>query len=467
MKNKTIKIIACLLAICVLIPMTLSGCGRKGKTLLSLDNYKFSINLYQLMLSQQKGSMAYYLRAQYGSYNSEQFWGATIDKETQKTNEEYYNEAILERAKNFLCALKLYDELAKEKSDFKMPASYMENINTAINDFIENDGGGSKNKLNSILSEYGINVDMLEEFLIMEAKAAYVVDYLYGSDGSKIGDAVKTEYFKENYVSCKQILIQKYYYLYEVDEDGKEIYYDESSGHILYDKRKTPARNDDGSAKLDKNGNQIYYNDDGSIAYDKQNGVKRVQIDSVSGEMVYRMYDDEKIAKLGEKAREILAEADEKGINSFDLLRKEYSEDYDRNDTTNGMMYYATNVTYSADSSEFLDEIVSSLDGMEIGDVKLLESDLSYNIIIKTELESGAYKNEKYENYFSDETYGVFDFIYNLKSELYSARLANYIADVEIDEGLLADSALSIKTVVPNFYFPDPDIAYHFYDKYE
>jgi len=28
----------------------------------------------------------------------------------------------------------------------------------------------------------------------MEAKAAYVVDYLYGADGSKIGTAVKNEF---------------------------------------------------------------------------------------------------------------------------------------------------------------------------------------------------------------------------------------------------------------------------------
>jgi hypothetical protein len=104
---------------------------------------------------------------------------------------------------------------------------------------------------------------------------------------------------------------------------------------------------------------------------------------------------------------------------------------------------------------------------MEIGDVKLLESDISYNIIIRTELGNGAYNDEKFTNYFSDETYGVFDFIFNLKNELYAARLANYISDVVVDEALLEKSGLTIKTAVPNFYYPDPDIAYHFYDKYE
>ena len=130
-------------------------------------------------------------------------------------------------------------------------------------------------------------------------------------------------------------------------------------------------------------------------------------------------------------------------------------------------MYYATNVQYSSVSSEFLDEIVSSLADMKIGDVKLLESDISYNIIIRTELGSGAYNDEKFVNYFTDETYGVFDFIFNLKSELYATRLASYSSEVVVNEELLKKSGLTMKTAVPNFYYPDPDIAYHFYDQYE
>ncbi len=466
MKRKTIKLAAFLLAICMLLPISLIGCSSKGKTLVSLGKYKISTNIYQLMLSQQKGKMANYIYSQYRDYNSEKFWGTTIDMATQMTNEEYYNDAVLEKAKNFLCAMKLYDELKAEKSDFKMPTSYTENIDAAIKDFIEYDGDGSKTKLNSVLSEYGINVKMLEEFLIMEAKAAYVVDYLYGSDGSKIGEAVKTEYFNNNYVACKQILIQKFYYLYETDEDGNEIYYDDE-GAILYDTTKAPAINADGTPKLDKNNKQIYYNDDGSVAYDTKNGTKRHKTDSISGESMYKMYDDETQLKLKEKAQDILLEAGEAGINGFDVLRRENSDDYDVADTTNGMMYYATNVQYSSFSSEFLDEIVSSLDGMKVGEVKLLESELSYNIIIKTELESGAYNNEKYKGYFTDETYGIFDFTYNLKSHLYSSRLSEYMSDVKVDQKVLQNCGLTIKTVAPNFNFPDADIAYHFYDKYQ
>ena len=210
MKKRMIRVMACIIAICLTIPLCLTGCSGRGKTLMSLDGHDLSVNIYQLMLTQQKGNMAYSIHSQYGSYNSEKFWGMTIDKETQKTNEQYYNELVLERAKNYLCAMKLYDVLDAEKSDFELPDSYVKSIDSAIKNMIDVDAGGSKTKLNSILSEYGINTSMLREFLIMDAKAIYVVDYLYGVDGSKIGDGVKEQFYEENYVSCKQILIQKF-----------------------------------------------------------------------------------------------------------------------------------------------------------------------------------------------------------------------------------------------------------------
>ena len=83
MKNRFIKAVALALCLCMLVPMTLSGCATKGTTLLSLDKYTISENIYQLMLTQQKGKMAYAINSEYGNYNSEQFWGMTIDMATQ------------------------------------------------------------------------------------------------------------------------------------------------------------------------------------------------------------------------------------------------------------------------------------------------------------------------------------------------------------------------------------------------
>lgn len=463
MKRKLIfKVFLGFLAICLLIPTTFASCSSAGKTLLSLDGYEISTNFYKLMLTQQKGTMAYAIYNQYGDINSSVFWDTTVDYETQATNEEYFNNAILERAKNYLAALKLYDELAKEKSDFKMPDSYKSNIEHAINDMIAFDGNGSKTALNSILSDYGINVKMLKEFLMMDAKAAYVVDYLYGPEGEKIGDDVKKAYFEKYYVSCKQILIQKFHYVYETDKDGNEVYYDPETGHIVYDTGKTPAIDSNGKALYDTNGNRVYYNDDGSIAYNTVKGEKRIKTDE-NGAQIYNKYSDEELAELRKKAQELSEKAQETDLNGFEILRRENSEDYSDTDTTNGTMYYATNVLYSTVSSSFIDELSRTLASMKVGEVRLVESDLSYNVIIKTELETEAYSDERYEGYFTDMSFGVYDFIINLKSDLYETRLKNYKEDIVVDNDVLKSLDFSIRDVAPNYYYPDPDVAYYLY----
>lgn len=451
-----------LLAICLLLPLSLSSCSSKGKTLISLDGYEISTNIYQLMLTQQKGSMAYSIHSQYGDVNSNKFWDMTIDLQTQATNEDYYNDLILTRAKNYLCALKLYDELEKEKSDFGMPKAYIENIDHAIDDLIEYDANGSKSAFNAILADYGINVKMLREYLIMDAKADYVVDYLYGVDGNKIGDGVKKEYFELNYVACKQILIQKYYYIFETDKDGNKIYFSTETGHAIYDKTKAPALDADGKPVYDKNGNRIYYNDDGTIAYDTVNGKPKIVTDE-NGNEQYKMYTDEELAELKKKAEELVVKAQATDVNGFNILRRENSDDYDATDKTDGVMYLAKNVDYFTVSSKLLDDMADSLSDMQIGDVKLFESELSYNVIMKTELKSEAYDDENFKGYFKDEIYGVYDFISNIKFDLYSARLEKYSDKIVVDKDVLDSLAFSISNVAPNYYYPDPDVAYYLY----
>ena len=50
MKKRKIKIAAALLALCMIIPTSLIGCSAKGKTLVSLDDYKISTNIYPLLV---------------------------------------------------------------------------------------------------------------------------------------------------------------------------------------------------------------------------------------------------------------------------------------------------------------------------------------------------------------------------------------------------------------------------------
>lgn len=463
LKNKIIRTVVSVLILCFVLTACLTGCSSKGKTLISLDGHTLSVNLYQLMLSQQKGMMAYSIYSEYGSHSSEKFWGMTIDMATQKTNADHYSELVLERAKKYLCALALFDELERTKSDFNFPSAYEKNIDAAIQNMIDVDAGGSKTKLNSILHDYGVNVEMLRDYLIMDAKANYVVDYLYGADGSKIGDAVKNQYYTENYVSCKKIIFQKFYYVYETDEDGNIIYYSAESGYPIYDTKKTPKYNADGTSVVDKHGNRIYYNEDGSIAYDEIHGVKRVKTDEISGAEITQKYSDEKINALRETANKLTAELYGKGESVFESMRIEHSEDYSPDDKTGGRMFFDVNIDFSSYTSSFFDNITDSLEKMNVGDVKLLEDDATFTIIIKTDLEPNAWKDENYEAFFKDEIYGMTDFANNLKTELYDTRLMGYMDKVKVDNAVLESIDFSISTIVPNYYYPDPDVAYYLY----
>jgi hypothetical protein len=126
-------------------------------------------------------------------------------------------------------------------------------------------------------------------------------------------------------------------------------------------------------------------------------------------------------------------------------------------------MYYATNVTYSTVSSPFIDELSKTLSSMKIGEVRLVESDLSYNVIIKTDLETEAYSDEKYEGYFKDPSFGIYDFTINLKSDLYETKLEGYKNDIVVNQDVLESLDFSISNVAPNYYYPDPDVAYYLY----
>ena len=101
------------------------------------------------------------------------------------TREEYYKQEILEDARFYVAALYLFEELG-----LKLPKTTLDEIDAELSDLMEWDADGSKTKFNSILSAYGANYEVLREAYLIEAKIAYLNEYLYGTNGSKIGDEV-------------------------------------------------------------------------------------------------------------------------------------------------------------------------------------------------------------------------------------------------------------------------------------
>ena len=57
----------------------------------------------------------------------------------------------------------------------------------------------------------------------------------------------------------------------------------------------------------------------------------------------------------------------------------------------------------------------------------------------------------------------MYDFITNIKYDLYSARLEKYADKIVVNQDVLASLSFSISNVAPNYYYPDPDVSYYLY----
>ena len=424
--KRMIKLAAALLVVLLLV--TAVGCAQ-GSSLLTVDNNTMSVNVYQLMLSIQKGNMAYMINYWYGDVNSEEFWSTVVDEDSA-TYDDYYTAAVYKKAKNLLAAATLFDELK-----LTLPASVEEKIDADIDALVKE--LGSKKALNSALSAYGVNVDMYRDYKILEAKSTYLAEHLYGADGSKIGAMLKEQYLNENYVAFRQILVANYYYVFETDNNGDVIYYT-SNGSVAYDTVK-------GSPKLE-NGAFVYYTEDGKIAYDTVTGKPAPVLDS-NGEQKIASYSKEEMLERADLAVDL---RDMAGNSEavFETLRDMYSDEAEENE---GLCYLATNVDYASVGLAVMDKITDALKDLEVGEIAIVSSDYGYHVVRKYANEEGAYGVKENAEWFTDSSYGVYDFMNNLENSLFLKRIAPYVERVTTDDELLA--SVTIKQVAPNYNY--------------
>ena len=246
MKSIVKRILVLALA-CILIVVGICGCSSKGKTLMSVDGEKMSINTYMLLLSRMKGNLA----SSYAFGNQaklDSFWDTVIDAKSGGTYNKYYTSIVLDNAKTYLAALALFDEMG-----LKLPESTLDEIDAEIDTLILSDGNGSKANLNAKLAEYGANVDVLRDAYIMEAKIALLNDTLFGVGGALIDASNYERYYKENYVKFRHVFLYTTEVVYETDSNGDDIYYSNLSDKIIaYDTSATQKLDEDGSLVKDK-----------------------------------------------------------------------------------------------------------------------------------------------------------------------------------------------------------------------
>ena len=439
-KNKKgiIKIISLfLVCVSILTCFASTGCASTGKPLMELDGTKISVNTFKFFLSRMKGNLSssYY----YGSKALDaDFWDTIMD-ESGKTYNEHYTDVVLESTKTYLAALHLFEEF-----DLELPKSRMDAIEEELDNIINVDGGGSKAALNSVLSKYGANFDVLREAYVIEEKISYLREYLFGTNGSKISADYIEDYYENHFVRYKEIIFNTKKPAYEKDENGDEIYYTED-GKIAYDKENgVPKKNSDGTAVKDKDKNTVYVDvETGKIAYDVKTGARKQLRDS-SGALMEEDYSSQKLLEIIDNASIVMDKTVDKDYTLFEALMKENTQELDENEYSQGYYAYA----YSEAPSK---DFVSELFDMDVGEVRMIKTDSAIHIVMKYKLEESGYALEENEKFFIGSKTGNYIFMSDLIDKLFADYLEKYLDDIEVKEKLL--EGIDMKSVEANYDF--------------
>ena len=435
---------------CMLVLLCFAGCSSRGKKLMELDGTDMTVNMYMLLLSRMKGNLASAYAFGVKALD-DSFWDTVMDPSTGRTYDDFYSEAVLENAKTYLAAMYLFEDLG-----LKLPKETVDEIDAEMDRLVETDGKGSKNTLNAILSEYGVNYKILREAYMMEAKIAYLNDYLFGADGSLISSDNYEKYYQENYVRFRHIFFFTTKPVYETDANGDTVYYSElSTLTVAYDSDREGAvkkTDKDGNVVKDAKGQIIWvYTDaDGNerVSYDEKGTAEKPTqpnpiLDKEGNVVTSKLSKDEMVA-LSDKIQLIMeTEAREGEYALFDKLVETYGEDSGMDQYPNG--YYLT------EKSEYdSPEVVKALFEMKDGEIRRVESEYGIHIVMKYALEKGGYANKDNADFFLTES-GSYSFLADLKSGMLEDYIAQYRDSIVIDEERLR--SISMKSVGANYNY--------------
>lgn len=390
------KITAAALALVMLL-LSLVGCSSLGTPVMELGGTEITANMIEFWLSRYKAQFEHY----YGEAVRKQYGLDKVDQFWPLVADPATGETYDDVMSGFIyenAQTYLCSLYLFDQFGLSLPASTVEEVDTYIADLCENYASGSKSEFNAMLSNYGVSMKILRELYLIDEKVDYLQEYLFGTGGTLgVTKIDKENYYQQNYVRMRQIC----FFINECPE---------------YDEKGNPV--------LDKDG--------------------------------YTKYRDMTAAETQE-ARARAADA-LKSINSgADFL--DVSKEYDENPTDD---IYAGGIYMSKDSAmgtdAALEKIYNELQAMEVGQIKLIETENNLHIVEKLELDEGAYDKTANTDFFTfyDAELGALEtFEQYLKEPLFleyiAESLEKYSAEVKIDEELLNKYKLS--TVEANYYY--------------
>ena len=320
---KKIRFLSVVLSL-VMIVCLMTSCAKQ-RTAMEYDGYRITTNMYSYWLSQIKSGYVSSANDTVEYWKTEYADGGTYAEKMKEIVD--FNVKV-----NLVC-MSLFDEMG-----LKISSDEKSEIDTAINDLLVS--YGSKSELNSMLANFGINVDILKDLYTIDLKASKVYEALYADGGLRsIDDEELDGFYKENYSRIDIIFVY-----------------------------------DSFEYKKDENGNLIF--NQATETYEK------VELD------------EKRSAEKKALAEDVLKRA-ESG-EDFAELKKQYNEYPDGNKYELGYFISANDIdTYDSD-------IYLAVSKMEIGDVTKVEKDGAVCIIKRNELTEKPYVDDDYKDMFEN-----------------------------------------------------------------
>jgi hypothetical protein len=197
-----------------------------------------------------------------------------------------------------------------------------------------------------------------------------------------------------------------------------------------------------GNVIKDKDGYEVYFTEDGKIAYDKKKGTTAYVMNK-DGQPETGEYTKEQLVEIKNEAKDILAQIGESEYEAFEVMMEKRGEDNDAQTYENG--YYLSNDPANYASYPYLESIVKALNELEVGQTALVESDYGYHVVMRYPCPEGAYTEEENKDWFEGFTEGLIE-------DMFTSLCATYADRVQIDQAVL-DTVPSMYHIGKNYYY--------------
>lgn len=189
------------------------GCsGKSSPAVMTYGETVITEAMYTYYVSTYKGR---YIQAYDDIRDSDEFWEKGVGG---RSGEEILQDLIYGNVAQNLVAAEEF-----RRAGLKLTAAQEKAVDESIQSMVDELASGSRKTLNGYLAEYGINIDMLRDILLMEKKAYAYYEHLYGEGGSEaVSDSDRDAYYKANFVHFQQIFINDVV-AYETDDEGRFI----------------------------------------------------------------------------------------------------------------------------------------------------------------------------------------------------------------------------------------------------